>query len=147
MIPIPPLTPIRAFLKSWKFMALIGVTIAISLSLTWAYTTLKENITLTIQNEFAQKKIEFKTEATTINNTTLVDNAEIIDEIRKEQRKQTTALNEKLAALQKQMSEGMITEEQRREQASIARYVSVIFSYCNKLPDPDGCRKELEVAQ
>lgn len=146
MIPISP-TVIVGFFKNFKTWIGIGAILAILAAIWWGYATLKDNIRLEIENQIIAKAASFKQESGEIAGATINDNKEAIDGIRKEQRENISSLNSKLASLERKLKEGLITEAQRREQASIARYTSIIFAYCSKQPLADECRKQLEVAQ
>ena len=142
MIPVTP-TTITVFLKSYKLWLGIFFILAVILAGWWGYETLKDNIRLEIENQITKKAADFKQESTQVSTEATDLNQEVIEKIRSGQRKEISALNTKLLALERLVKAGSMTEIQRREEAAAIRYNLVLLAYCKKQIDSAKCQSEL----
>jgi len=139
------LATIKALFGSAKLWALLAAAAVVGIALWSAYSSLKESIRLEIHAAIDEKEIQFNGDVSVVNSDILTMNDADLAKLRDANSQNMTSLMRKLLELEKQVREGSLTEEDRRNLASVARYQSVLITFCSAEADPAKCLKQLGV--
>lgn len=140
-------TAILAMFKGWKLWALLAAVLALWYIGNKAYAALENRIETRIEAEIAKRAEEFKNQAVQITTEVVTVRDTEAENILKTQAKTIDSLNRQLKKLEKDLANGLITVEERREQASVARYETLAATFCNAQRDVLECEKYMGVVK